>query len=142
MDGISFDNFIGGSNDTTEIASANSDFTHLFSVKNSYTHPVRVRGIQTRYKAGLEDCKVKFKDGDGVEIISGKPQLTNIGNTYNAAVGFNADLLPVDFILPAGSEVYVFISNRTIPVSKSDISILFCVKNLGNVNNQQPKRIS
>lgn len=148
MPEISYDSFIGGSNDTNEITSPNSDFTKLFAVKNSYTYPVRVLGIQTRFKTGLHDCRVKFKDGDGTEIISGTPQLANIGNSYDAAVGFNTDLLPVDFILPAGNEIFVLISNRTVPVNKLDMSILFCVKKIqankvvGMNQNNNPKRIA
>lgn len=131
---ISYDSFIGGSNDTNEITSTNSDFTNLFAVKNAYTYPVRVLGIQTRFKAGLQDCRVKFVDGNRNEIISGTPQLSNIGNSYDAAVGFNTDILPVNFILPNGNEIFVFIANRNIPVGKLDMSVLFCVKKIG-VNN-------
>jgi hypothetical protein len=128
MPDISYDSFIGGTNTTNEITSPNSDFTNLFSVKNSYTYDVKVLGIQTRFKAGLHDCRVKFKDGDGNEIISGSPLLSNIGNSYDAAIGFNTDLLPVDFILPTGNEIFILLANRIQPVNKLDISLLFCVK--------------
>lgn len=124
-----YDRFIGGSNTSNEITVANSpSYVNLFSVKNQFTSDVRVLGIQTRYRKELENCNIVFKDGNGNEILAGDPQLTNIGNSRDSAVGFNTDILPVNFIITTGNEISVYVKNKSEPVRVNDISVLFCVK--------------
>lgn len=125
MERIAYDATIGGENTENEITSANSNFVKLFPVKNEFTYPVRVLGIQVRFKDGLGDCLINLKDGNGNEIFTGKINLSQVGNTFTAAIA--RDELPVDFEIPAGNEISVYIANKAIPVLKGDVNVAFFV---------------
>lgn len=122
---IAYDAVIGGENTENEITSQNSSFVKLFSVKNEFTYPVRTLGIQVRFKDGLGDCLINLKDGNGNEIFTGKINLSQVGNTFTAAIP--RDELPVDFEIPAGNEIFVYVANKAVPVLKGDVNVVFFI---------------
>lgn len=120
---LAYDLVTGGMNKDT--VSRNASFTDAFTVTNPLPQPIRVFGIQLRFKAGLEKSLLNIESSGGDKIISGDVEFSQVGNKSSADVV--RDELPVDFIMPA-NQIYKIRIAPSADMQPGDVNIAFFSK--------------
>lgn len=102
--------------------SAGGSKTDAITINYDKSGKFRVLGIQTRFKAGLEDCTIIIRnESTSTEIVDGNVQLSQIGNTQDAQVP--RDELPVDFTLLQGMVIKVSLSAKNKDINPGDVNV-------------------